>query len=160
MLEKVPDSNSMSFFPLNLASEVTASGDHLPDSSSPSNVFFPSRHHHISLECVPALCKVSTLALASSHSLSLFSLAPPDLLGKRLADREATAGDGKWWHGQGWPPLGSEVFTISSLIFQSLDMERNVHIGKFSLPKHPAHQTQSLPIHKALLTAFQSLPLL
>ena len=90
MLEKVPDSNSMSFFPLNLASEVTASGDHLPDSSSPSNVFFPSRHHHISLECVPALCKVSTLALASSHSLSLFSLEAealePDSLERNPSD--------------------------------------------------------------------------
>ena len=110
---------------------------------------------HSELSMLPG-CFSGDLAI----SLSLFSLVPPDLLGKRLADREATAGDGKWWHGQGWPPLGSEVFTISSLVFQSLDMERNVHIGKFSLPKHPAHQTQSLPIHEALLTAFQSLPLL
>lgn len=91
MLEKVPDSNSMSFFPLNLASEVTASGDHLSDSSSPSNVFFfPSRHHHIGSECVPALCKVSTLALASSHSLSLFSLEAealePDSLERNPSD--------------------------------------------------------------------------
>lgn len=90
MLEKVPDSNSMSFFPLNLASEVTASGDHLADSSSPSNLFFLSRHHHIGSECVPALCKVSTLALASSHSLSLFSLEAealePDSLERNPSD--------------------------------------------------------------------------
>ena len=79
---------------------------------------------------------------------------PPFLLGSlRSAWEEAREHGSHCWRweevdmGNRWLTLGSEVLTITPLVFQSLDLDRNIHIGQFSLPKQPAHQTQSLPIH-------------
>lgn len=108
---------------------------------------------HSALSVLPRL-----LLRGPCHSSLPFLLGSP-----RSAWEEAREQGSHCWRWDVVTVVGvddSWQFTICPLVFQSLDMERNVHTGKFSLPKYPPHQTQSLPIHEALLTAFPSLPLL